>query len=304
MRHKIRMETPPATTLSTPSPTELHDQDPVAAEMNKIASRSKPIYLVVATTPCKVLASNGTSQARLGIGLNGQLPWPMIKADMSYFKQVTEQGGKPGSSTENTVIMGRKTYFSIPEKFRPLAKRCNIIVTRAGTAEVGKQVLDGMLARKRQAKAGSERLKLAEAVIKLENNDETNSHFISSNNRSFSQVHVCKSPETAIKLAEGQKSGIFCIGGSEVYSAFLQNTSLRPRLRVLQTEIQKIDGEDFECDTFWPEESSAANGWDEAKPSDVAAWTGIDLPQHNSDWTSDEKVGVRLRVRGWKQTAK
>lgn len=54
------------------------------------------------------------------IGKNGKLPWN-IKEDMEHFKQLTV--GK-------TVIMGRKTWESIPEKFRPLPNRTNIVVTR------------------------------------------------------------------------------------------------------------------------------------------------------------------------------
>lgn len=324
------METPPETTLSTPFPTELRDHDPVAAEMNKIALRSKPIYLVVATTPCTVPSSSGASQSRLGIGMNGQLPWPMIKADMSYFKDVTEKGARAGNdATANTVIMGRKTYFSIPEKFRPLIDRRNVIVTRSSAAEVGKQVLDGLLVRQEQAKTWArnkfgeawsnldirsddgntaqeiKRLRLAQAGFRVDHEDSRDGVYVSADNDSVSSVHVCQSPETAVETAEAEASGIFCIGGSEIYSAFLKNDALRPRLRILQTEIQKVnDTEDFECDTFWPEELSEADGWEEAEPHHVAAWTGINLPQKDSDWASDEKVGVRLRVRGWKQAVK
>lgn len=56
-----------------------------------------------------------------GIGNNGSLPWPKNKMDMDFFKSKT---------TENIVIMGRKTWESIPEKFRPLPNRINIIISR------------------------------------------------------------------------------------------------------------------------------------------------------------------------------
>lgn len=55
------------------------------------------------------------------IGLNGGLPWGPIKADMTRFVEVTS--GHP-------VVMGRKTWESIPTRFRPLKNRTNIIVTR------------------------------------------------------------------------------------------------------------------------------------------------------------------------------
>src|SRR6185295_8623564 len=54
------------------------------------------------------------------IGKANDLPW-RLPDDMKYFMQTT-QG--------HHVIMGRKNYESLPEKFRPLPNRTNIIVTR------------------------------------------------------------------------------------------------------------------------------------------------------------------------------
>jgi len=54
------------------------------------------------------------------IGKNNDLPWH-LPDDMKYFMQTTKQ---------HHVIMGRKNYDSIPEKFRPLPNRTNIVVTR------------------------------------------------------------------------------------------------------------------------------------------------------------------------------
>ena len=54
------------------------------------------------------------------IGRAGGLPW-RLPADMAHFKAVTM--GHP-------CIMGRKTWESIPPKFRPLAGRRNIVITR------------------------------------------------------------------------------------------------------------------------------------------------------------------------------
>ncbi|HWP11560.1 MAG TPA: dihydrofolate reductase [Ramlibacter sp.] len=61
------------------------------------------------------------ARARNGvIGKAGGLPWHLPE-DMAHFKQVTM--GCP-------VIMGRKTWESLPERFRPLPGRTNIVVTR------------------------------------------------------------------------------------------------------------------------------------------------------------------------------
>jgi dihydrofolate reductase len=54
------------------------------------------------------------------IGKNNDLPWH-LPDDMKYFMQTTKA---------HHVIMGRKNYESIPEKFRPLPNRTNIVVTR------------------------------------------------------------------------------------------------------------------------------------------------------------------------------
>lgn len=54
------------------------------------------------------------------IGKNNDLPWH-LPDDMKYFMQTTKG---------HHVIMGRKNFDSIPEKFRPLPNRTNIIITR------------------------------------------------------------------------------------------------------------------------------------------------------------------------------
>ncbi len=55
------------------------------------------------------------------------LPWK-IKKDMQYFKEKTVQTENPNKI--NAVIMGRKTWDSIPEKYRPLPWRLNFVLTR------------------------------------------------------------------------------------------------------------------------------------------------------------------------------
>jgi dihydrofolate reductase len=89
---------------------------------NMPLSRS-PLTLIVAAT------------TRNGIGKNGGLPWPMLKKDMAYFARVTkrvpraENKAKETDSRRNVVIMGRKTWDSIPPKFRPLKDRTHIVIS-------------------------------------------------------------------------------------------------------------------------------------------------------------------------------
>ena len=59
-------------------------------------------------------AANGT------IGHHGAMPWHLPE-DLAHFKRTTQ--GHP-------VIMGRKTWESLPEAFCPLPGRNNIVVSR------------------------------------------------------------------------------------------------------------------------------------------------------------------------------
>ncbi|XP_052864962.1 dihydrofolate reductase [Anopheles cruzii] len=62
-----------------------------------------------------------------GIGINGDLPWK-LKHELRYFSRMTKK--VLDSSKRNAVIMGRKTYFGVPETKRPLSDRLNIVLTR------------------------------------------------------------------------------------------------------------------------------------------------------------------------------
>lgn len=54
------------------------------------------------------------------IGKDGQMPWHLPE-DLKHFTKLT---------TGHPVIMGRKTWLSFPEKYRPLPGRTNIVITR------------------------------------------------------------------------------------------------------------------------------------------------------------------------------
>lgn len=57
------------------------------------------------------------------IGKDDGLPW-RLRADMLRFKRLTVGEGN------NAVLMGRTTWESLPEAYRPLDNRLNIVVTR------------------------------------------------------------------------------------------------------------------------------------------------------------------------------
>lgn len=61
-----------------------------------------------------------------GIGNNNRLPWK-LPGDLRFFKQITSEAP---AGKRNAVVMGRKTWESIPGKVRPLPGRLNIVLTR------------------------------------------------------------------------------------------------------------------------------------------------------------------------------
>ena len=76
------------------------------------------------------------ARARNGvIGKQGQLPWHLPE-DLAHFKRTTL--GQP-------VVMGRVTWESLPEKFRPLPGRTNVVVSRQTSFEAnGAQVVSSL----------------------------------------------------------------------------------------------------------------------------------------------------------------
>ncbi len=88
-----------------------------------------------------LIAAIGSRDRALGKG--GKLLWH-IPDDLKRFKDLT---------TGHPVIMGRKTWESLPEKFRPLPDRTNIVVTRQTAYEARGALVAGSLDEARAAAA-------------------------------------------------------------------------------------------------------------------------------------------------------
>ncbi|HEU4974035.1 MAG TPA: dihydrofolate reductase [Baekduia sp.] len=70
------------------------------------------------------------------IGREGGLPW-RLPGDMRFFRELTTGG---------VVVMGRRTYASIPERFRPLPERRNLVLsTNPASVPEGAEVFGDLM---------------------------------------------------------------------------------------------------------------------------------------------------------------
>lgn len=108
------------------------------------------------------------------IGVDGGMPWS-VPEDLAHFRQVTG---------DSAVVMGRRTWDSLPERFRPLPGRENIVITRqqdwaADGARRASGLADAVRGRERiwviggaeiyrQAIADADRLEVTELELTVE----------------------------------------------------------------------------------------------------------------------------------------
>lgn len=170
-----------------------------------------------------------------GIGKSGKLPWK-LSLDMTHFKKITIgdydesntfnklysslltgngkellknafQENKFKSNKQNLVVMGRKTWESIPVKFRPFSERINIILSKC-------------------------------EKFKENNPNIDNKFYVVSNIDSFFTL--------ASQLKEIEKvNEVFVIGGKQIYEEFLNNYPENCKY-IFQTYLEKeIDCDTF-----------------------------------------------------------
>lgn len=153
-----------------------------------------------------------TPSQTLGANADGKLPWSLPE-DMKYFKELTSKTSD--CNKKNAVIMGRKTWESIPGKFRPLVGRVNVILSRGdtGTPLVGVK----------------------------ESPEQTPVRLSSSLDSALAMLSEPEYQETV--------ENIFVIGGGQVYADAMQS----PLLEAIHlTLVESAEGDAVECDTFMP----------------------------------------------------
>ncbi|KAK1756170.1 dihydrofolate reductase-like domain-containing protein, partial [Echria macrotheca] len=162
----------------------------------------------------------------MGIGLNGTLPWTGLRREMAYFARVTKRVVGPTQATttttpptKNAVIMGRKTWDSIPPRFRPLKGRINVVISRSFPPSLSSSITN---------------------TLKDEDNKEEEGPIMASSLESALSMLDMRESEG------GFRGRVFVIGGAQIYKAALGMACAR---RVLLTRI--LNG-GFGCDTFFP----------------------------------------------------
>ncbi|KAI1426242.1 dihydrofolate reductase [Xylaria sp. FL1777] len=182
----------------------------------------------------------------MGIGRNGTLPWTGLKKEMAYFTRVTKrlpsilnQDGN-SSPAMNAVIMGRKTWDSIPPKFRPLKGRLNIVISRSHADPPAEDVN----AETEAVKVGS----LEQAIQYLQSRSTTT-----------------------------QTGKVFVIGGAQIYAAALQ---LKEARRVLLTRIlSDFECDAFFPSQLSEAEGDSGSEWIRKSKDDLDRWTGETVPE-------------------------
>lgn len=133
---------------------------------------------------------------------------------MKYFKQLTSTTADP--SKKNAVIMGRKTWESIPAKFRPLPGRINIVLSRSAAGD--------------ENSAGNAPTPAAPI---------TGPNVLTANSLDAA-LSLLSTPEF-----ESAVENVFVIGGGQVYKESMDSPALAA-IHLTQVEA------DVPCDTFMP----------------------------------------------------
>jgi dihydrofolate reductase/thymidylate synthase len=170
-----------------------------------------------------------------GIGKDGSMPWS-IPEDLEHFKELTTRSGDDGNNF-NIVIMGRKTWESIPAKFKPLRGRYNVVLSND---ENYRKVNNDEYAYK----------------INIQHNlgvfFTTWNNFFNSSSNGGNSEYISVQQAILFRLHYDTQSSrdvsfiYHIIGGEQIYKKAIESGLT---LRIYATEIYSK----LECDTFFPQ---------------------------------------------------
>ncbi|KAG9100572.1 dihydrofolate reductase [Ceratobasidium sp. 370] len=203
-----------------------------------------------------------------GIGVRGGLPWRLSR-EMAYFARVTRSAGIPSPNpncSTNAVIMGRKSWESIPPKFRPLKGRLNVVIS--SQTEL-KFVVFGL-----GKTSCIENFDRDEPAPEVENTPPP--------------ILAHSLDIALLKLGHFSIRNIFIIGGASIYTQALQHPNAT---RILLTRVLE-PGYD-ECDVFFPEIREGKD-WTMASHAQLAEWVGFDVAEG-----AQEEKGTKYEFQMW-----
>ena len=192
---------------------------------------------------------------------------------MSYFARVTKRvpstaTGADPARARNAVVMGRRTWQSIPPRFRPLKGRLNVVISSRGIDARSEHGADGGAADDGPLLAGS----LAHAVERL-----------------------------GPLVESGAVARVFVIGGASIYDAALACEESGPTgavaASILLTNVRRggsektvaveregassahraEDEDEFKCDTFFSLDPSRRPDWKRGTQAALSTFVGEDV---------------------------
>lgn len=304
------------------------------------------LTLITATTPS------------LGLGYFGSLPWQPLKSDLTFFARVTKHpppsppppppqspprprmndddqndlGQPTPTATINALLMGRKTWASIPAERLPLSGRVNVIITRqpaAITAElerIGMGKYIGAHGNQHVLVVGS----IEEGLRRLVQEYPPPSqppHYRQSKSGVGEGARGGDgevSREAVIKGNREEQDGfsgkeqrlslgrVFVMGGAEIYTQTLELDNCE---RVLWTQVER----EWECDVWFPsgvlvdhvekgedtnekmggEGDRKRGGWTRRSDEELNAWCGESVAGEKTEESGGHSN--RWRVQMWER---
>ena len=182
-----------------------------------------------------------------GIGKDGTIPWS-IPEDMTYFKHITKPKDHD-KTTFSVVIMGRKTWESIPDKFKPLSNRYNVILSNDEKYRLKQNTIY----------EGGKILETIKLIDTIENNKKTGVFFTTWDNfinTDYYNIEIILNKTYSSKYDTNTITNTFnyyIIGGEQIYKKALESNL---NIKIYSTEIYPIDKKEIECNSFFPIKSS------------------------------------------------